>query len=85
MVRARSDGGAELVVDDDGPGIPEEIRPRIFTKFWKHGRSGGSGLGLYIVQGLTEAHEGDVTVESSPSGGARLRVRLPHGQPDAID
>jgi signal transduction histidine kinase len=85
MVRAQSDGGAELVVDDDGPGIPEEIRPRIFTKFWKHGKGGGSGLGLYIVQGLTEAHAGDVKVESSPSGGARVRVRLPHGQPATID
>jgi signal transduction histidine kinase len=85
VVRANEDGGAELVVDDDGPGIPEEIRPRIFTKFWKHGRAGGSGLGLYIVRGLTEAHHGDVLVESSPSGGARVRIRLPHGQPSSID
>ena len=68
-VRRHTDGGAELVVDDGGTGIPDEIRPRIFTKFWKHGRGGGSGLGLYIVRGLAEAHDGVVHVESSPSGG----------------
>jgi PAS domain S-box-containing protein len=82
-VRALDDG-VELIVDDDGPGIPEDIRPRIFTKFWKHGRAGGSGLGLYIVRGLAEAHEGTVRVETSPSGGARVRVWLPHGQPGSI-
>ena len=83
-VRGLSDGGAELIVDDDGPGIPDEIRPRIFTKFWKHGRAGGSGLGLYIVRGLTEVHDGVVQVESSPSGGARIRVHLPDGQPETV-
>jgi signal transduction histidine kinase len=77
-------GGAEIVVDDDGPGIAEDIRPRVFTKFWKHGRGGGTGLGLYIVGGLVAAHDGTVSVESSPGGGARLRVVLPHGQPDAV-
>jgi signal transduction histidine kinase len=84
-ILARPGGGAEVVVDDSGPGIPEEIRPRIFTKFWRYGRSGGSGLGLYIVRGLTEAHDGEVRVETSPSGGARIRVRLPNGQPAAVD
>ena len=39
-------------------GIADEIRPRVFTKFWKHGSRGGSGLGLYIVGGLVEAHDG---------------------------
>ncbi len=85
QVLGNAEGAAELVVDDDGPGIPEEIRPRIFTKFWKHGRAGGSGLGLYIVRGLTEAHDGTVHVESSPSGGARVRVVLPHGRPLVLD
>jgi signal transduction histidine kinase len=84
-VNARPDGGAELIVDDEGDGIAEAIRPRIFTKFWKHGRAGGSGLGLYIVGGLVDAHDGKVHVESSPSGGARLRVVFPDGQPSAVD
>jgi signal transduction histidine kinase len=84
-VRDTSDGGAELIVDDEGEGIPVEIRPRIFTKFWKHGRRGGSGLGLYIVGGLVEAHGGRVHVEDSPAGGARMRVTLPNGKPDSVD
>jgi signal transduction histidine kinase len=83
-LRATSEGGAELIVDDGGDGIAEEIRPRVFTKFWKHGRAGGSGLGLYIVGGLVAAHGGDVHVEASPAGGARLRVVLPEGQPEIL-
>jgi signal transduction histidine kinase len=83
-IRSLDDGGAELIVDDEGPGIAEEIRPRVFTKFWKHGQRGGTGLGLYIVGGLVEAHEGAVHVESAPGGGARIRVVLPHGQPEAV-
>jgi signal transduction histidine kinase len=83
-INALPDGAAEIVVDDEGPGIAEDIRPRVFAKFWKHGRAGGTGLGLYIVGGLVAAHDGSVHVESAPGGGARLRVVLPHGQPDAV-
>ena len=50
--------GVRICVDDEGDGIPKEMRNRIFTKFWKHGASGGSGLGMYIVGGLTRAHGG---------------------------
>lgn len=82
---APSGSGAELLVDDDGVGIPEEIRPRIFAKFWRHGRGGGSGLGLFIVSGLVAAHGGSVTVEVSPGGGARMRVELPSGEPGGLD
>jgi signal transduction histidine kinase len=77
--------GAELVVDDEGDGITEAIRSRIFTKFWRHGRAGGSGLGLFIVSGLVSAHGGTVSVESSPSGGARMRVTLPSGEPPELN
>jgi signal transduction histidine kinase len=83
-VRSVAGDGAEIVVDDAGVGIAEEIRPRVFTKFWKHGRAGGSGLGLFIVGGLVGAHDGSVDVETSPQGGARLRVRLPYGEPPAL-
>jgi len=79
------DGGAELIVDDHGLGVDPDIRPRIFTKFWKQGRGGGSGLGLYIVGGLVAAHDGVVKVEESPSGGARMRVVLPPGRPAGLD
>jgi signal transduction histidine kinase len=83
-IDSTANGGAELIVDDEGEGVAHEIRPRVFTKFWKHGKGGGSGLGLYIVGGLVEAHGGLVRVESSPSGGARLRVVLPAGQPEIL-
>jgi signal transduction histidine kinase len=67
----------DLVIDDDGPGVPADRRELVFGKFW-HGRSPGStGLGLYIVRGLAEAHGGTAGIEDSPLGGARLRVRLP--------
>lgn len=84
-VLATEDDGAELIVDDGGTGIGQEIRPRVFTKFWKHGSTGGSGLGLYIVGGLVSAHDGAVKVEDSPRGGARMRVVFPHGQPASLD
>ena len=76
--------GAEIIVDDEGAGIAEDIRPRIFTKFWRHGEAGGSGLGLFIVSGLVSAHGGTVDVEDSPSGGARMRVTLPSGEPPGL-
>lgn len=73
----------ELVVDDEGEGIPEEIRRRVFTKFWKQGVRGGSGLGMYIVNGLAQVHGGSVTIGEAPSGGARLVVRWPGVDPEA--
>jgi signal transduction histidine kinase len=69
--------GVRLVVDDEGEGIPEEMRRRVFTKFWKQGGSGGSGLGMYIVGGLTRAHGGAVSITDAPGGGARVVVDWP--------
>jgi two-component system OmpR family sensor kinase len=72
--------GAEVAVSDEGPGIPEADRERVFQRFVRLGdsRSGGSGIGLYIVKGLVEAHGGKVRVEESdPGGGARFVVSLP--------
>jgi signal transduction histidine kinase len=69
--------GALIRVDDEGEGIPEEIRSRVFTKFWKHGIRGGTGLGMYIVNGLVRVHGGTVEIGDSEAGGARLDVRWP--------
>ena len=66
-----------LIVEDEGEGIPPELRRRVFTKFWKSGATGGSGLGLYLVHGLVEAHGGTITIGASESGGARITVVLP--------
>jgi signal transduction histidine kinase len=74
--------GATLTVADEGDGVPEEIRTRVFTKFFRgRARRGGTGLGLYIVRGLVEAHGGSVAVAPAEQGGARFVVRLPRGRP----
>lgn len=74
--------GVRITVDDEGEGIPDELHRRVFTKFWKGGARGGSGLGLYLVGGLARAHDGTVTIASSPSGGARIVVTWPSSAPD---
>ena len=69
--------GLRLVVEDQGEGIAPDLRRRVFTKFWKSGLSGGSGLGLYLVHGLVEAHGGTVAIGDADGGGARITVTLP--------
>ena len=71
----------ELLVEDDGDGIPEQHRTTVFERFSRlddarAADAGGSGLGLAIVADLVHAHDGTVTAEASPTG-ARLVVRLP--------
>jgi signal transduction histidine kinase len=70
-----------LVVEDDGPGIPAELRGRIFERFWRGADAspGGSGLGLAIAGWIAERHGGRILVGDSRFGGARFEVRLPHG------
>jgi signal transduction histidine kinase len=77
--RALPDGGAELVVADDGPGIAPEVRGTLFQRFVRgSGDRGGSfGLGLAIVAAVAQAHGGTVDVDESPHAGARFTVRLP--------
>jgi PAS domain S-box-containing protein len=73
--------GVEVVVEDEGEGIPSETAARVFTRFWRGNRGRGTGLGLYIVKGLVEAHGGSVEVGRARSGGARFRFWLPAGTP----
>jgi two-component system sensor histidine kinase PilS (NtrC family) len=65
-----------LQVRDSGPGIPEDIRERLFEPFVS-GRSGGSGLGLAIVQRAVQAHHGLVLVDSTPGAGTTFTIFLP--------
>jgi signal transduction histidine kinase len=74
-------GLVEVVIADEGPGIPEEMMDRVFTRFWRGNRRGGTGLGLYIVKGIVEAHGGTITVGRAPSGGASFRFTLPEVDP----
>jgi signal transduction histidine kinase len=82
---ARRDGGLlEILVDDDGPGIPEDERERIFEPFYRLDRSrdratGGFGLGLSIARKAVALHGGVLRVEQSPLGGARFVITVPDG------
>ncbi len=79
---AAQGNGAEVRVGDEGEGVAEDMVARVFARFWRGGnRRGGTGLGLYIVKGLVEAHGGRIEVGRSPSGGAEFRFLLPAGKP----
>lgn len=72
----------EIIIDDDGPGIPEDEREKAFRPFYRVDQSrnpdtGGTGLGLAIARGVARAHGGDIILEESPHNGLRARVRLP--------
>nr|WP_234436509.1 HAMP domain-containing sensor histidine kinase [Streptomyces sp. XY511] len=73
--------GTAVTVSDEGPGIPEESMARVFTRFWRGSKRGGTGLGLYIVKGIVEAHGGTITVGRGPGGGAEFRFILPVSAP----
>lgn len=66
----------QIIVDDDGPGIPDERRESVFRPF-ETGAAGGTGLGLTIARDIIRAHGGDILLEDSPLGGLRARIRLP--------
>ena len=70
------DGSCQIAFTDTGPGIPPEIRDKIFTPFFTT-KSRGSGLGLATAKRIVEAHQGELRVECPDSGGTRVTVRLP--------
>lgn len=74
---ARGDGGVDVVVEDDGPGIPADVLPRMFEPFFSTKGADGNGLGLAIARRIARAHGGDLTVTNRPEGGARFVLRLP--------
>ncbi|WP_433522406.1 sensor histidine kinase [Nocardia pseudovaccinii] len=74
--RRKAAAKVEIVIDDDGTGIPESIRPTAFDRFIKGPGSPGSGLGLALVRQQAELHSGTAELDSSPLGGVRLRVRI---------
>jgi len=71
-----------LHVDDDGPGVPPDLREEVFKPFVRLDEArnqdeGGSGLGLAIARDIARSHGGDITLHDSPLGGLRATVRLP--------
>ncbi len=82
MATDRAGGTCSVTIADDGPGIPEPDRVRVFDRFVRldadrRRASGGSGLGLAIVTEIVRAHEGGVRVDEADSGGAAITITLP--------
>ena len=74
---ARADQ-VRLVVTDDGPGMPPEVREQIFDPFFTtREASGGTGLGLSMVHGIVSGHGGTISVHSEPGSGTEIRIELP--------
>ncbi len=74
--------GVEILIDDNGPGIPAEMRDEVFRPFYRiegsrNQRTGGVGLGLTIARDIVRGHGGDIKLEDNPSGGLRVRITLP--------
>ncbi|MFO1400973.1 MAG: ATP-binding protein [Steroidobacteraceae bacterium] len=78
----RADGDALLTIEDSAPGVPDEVLPRLFERFFRVDASrsratGGSGLGMAICRGIVEAHAGRIRAMPSPLGGLRIEISLP--------
>ncbi len=78
----REEGGVEVVVQDSGPGVPEDIRHRIFEPFYTtKERSGGTGLGLSLCYNIIKEHGGEIYLDTGFNDGARFVVNLPPRPP----
>lgn len=72
-----NDKTVQIIVDDNGPGIPPEKRTEIFRPFYSFNKSGGTGLGLSVSQKIAQEHNGRLTISDSPERGARFLMELP--------
>ena len=87
-----TDDMIEMAVEDEGPGIPSQLRERVFERFYRApsngaaaGRSGGIGVGLAIAKGIVEAHGGRIWIEDGLAGrGARIAFTVPVGDEDPM-
>jgi len=86
-----TDDMIEIAVEDKGPGIPSDLRERVFERFYRvsgngaqSDRSGGIGMGLAIAKGIVEAHGGEIRIENAKSGdGARVVFTVPVGDEES--
>jgi signal transduction histidine kinase len=75
---AEREGAAEVAVEDSGPGVSPELRPRLFEPFFTT-KPGGTGLGLAVSRAIARAHGGELAADAAAGGGARFALRLPRG------
>src|SRR5665811_1136661 len=71
------EGGVFVRIEDNGPGIPFDNRKRIFNRFWRSGPGAGSGLGMYIVKGVVDLHDGTIDIDDGDPVGAVITITLP--------
>jgi two-component system sensor histidine kinase/response regulator len=72
----RRNGHVVLAVEDEGPGVPAELRDRLFKPFVSSKGENGLGMGLYMAKLIVDSHQGEIAVLDRPQGGARFEVRL---------
>jgi two-component system osmolarity sensor histidine kinase EnvZ len=82
IVGRRNGSILEFIIDDDGPGIPVDMREEVFRPFFRLDQSrnvatGGTGLGLSIARDIVRSHGGEITLTDSPAGGLRATIRVP--------
>ncbi|HEX2204010.1 MAG TPA: HAMP domain-containing sensor histidine kinase, partial [Longimicrobium sp.] len=78
IIVARDGDTVRVTTCDNGPGVPPEIRRRVFDPFFTtRARAGGVGLGLFVVEGVVRGHGGTVEIGDAPGGGACFRIALP--------
>ncbi|HYQ70843.1 MAG TPA: ATP-binding protein, partial [Gammaproteobacteria bacterium] len=74
----------QILVEDNGPGIPAEILPQVFDPFFTTREPGkGMGLGMYLIQEIILEHGGCIALSSLPETGTRIIIRLPREVPQA--
>jgi signal transduction histidine kinase len=67
----------EIRIEDNGPGIADAVRERLFEPFVSHGKENGTGMGLTVVQKILQDHGGDVAVEQTSASGTTFRINIP--------
>ncbi len=80
-IEARDRGeNCEIIISDNGKGIPEQIRNNLFDPFVTYGKTGGTGLGTAIVKSIIEAHKGRIRFETATGQGTSFYIQLPKAQ-----
>jgi len=73
---SRRNGHVVLAVEDEGPGVPPDLKEQLFKPFVSSKGEGGMGMGLYMAKLIVDSHQGEIAVLDRPQGGARFEVRL---------